>query len=143
MSQPSSQPSMESQYSIQRPSTPSHPSQVSMASHIEPEVPELAIIAINGMLNRNEVNAVASATDKWREKAGIRKQLSFDSGSSASQMTQESTATATDQELEMLKRNEVKTVADLSNKWLDSVGIRRQMSFQSENTHSSVNSINP
>ena len=72
MSQPSSQPSMESQYSIQRPSTPSHPSQVSMASHIEPEVPELAIIAINGMLNRNEVNAVASATDKWREKTGIR-----------------------------------------------------------------------
>ena len=76
MSQPSSQPSMESQYSIQRPSTPSHPSQVSMASHIEPEVPELAIIAINGMLNRNEVNAVASATNKWREKAGIRSGIS-------------------------------------------------------------------
>ena len=71
-----SQPSMESQYSIQRPSTPSHPSQVSMASHIEPKVPELAVIAINGMLNRNEVNAVASATDKWREKAGIRSGIS-------------------------------------------------------------------
>ena len=38
-------------------------------------------------------------------------------------MTQESTATAAEQELEMLKRNEVKTVADVSNKWLDSVGI--------------------
>ena len=69
-------PSMESQFSIPRPSTPSNPSQVSMASHIEPEVPELAIIAINGMLNRNEVNAVASATDKWREKAGIRSGIS-------------------------------------------------------------------
>ena len=70
-----SQTSMESQYSIQRPSTPSRPSQHSLASHQETEVPELAAIAImeyNGMLNRNEVNAVASATDKWREKAGIR-----------------------------------------------------------------------
>merc|ERR1711917_220857 len=135
-------PSMESQYSIARPSTPSRPSQVSMASHQETDVPEHAIVAIHDMLKRNEVNAVASATDKWREKAGIRKQLSFNSGSSASQMTQESTATAAEQELEMLKRNEVKAVADVSNKWLDSVGIRRQMSFQSENTMSSVNSIN-
>ena len=40
-------------------------------------------------------------------------------------MTQEITATATEQELEMLKRNEVKTVADVSNKWLDSIGIRQ------------------
>ena len=70
-----SQASMESQYSIPRPSTPSRPSQHSMASHQETDVPELAAIALmecNGMLNRNEVNAVASATDKWREKAGIR-----------------------------------------------------------------------
>ena len=65
-------PSMESQYSIQRPSTPSRPSQVSMASHQETDIPENAIVAIHDMLNRNEVNAVASATDKWREKAGIR-----------------------------------------------------------------------
>ena len=40
-------------------------------------------------------------------------------------MTQDSTATAAEQELEMLKRNEVKKVADVSNKWLDSVGIRQ------------------
>ena len=65
-------PSMESQYSIQRPSTPSRPFQVSMASHQETDIPEHAIVAIHDMLNRNEVNAVASATDKWREKAGIR-----------------------------------------------------------------------
>ena len=39
-------------------------------------------------------------------------------------MTQASSSTAAEQELEMLKRNEVKKVADVSNKWLDSVGIR-------------------
>ena len=65
-------PSMDSQYSIPRPSTPSNPSQVSMASHQETDVPEHAIVAIHDMLKRSEVNAVASVTDKWREKAGIR-----------------------------------------------------------------------
>ena len=40
-------------------------------------------------------------------------------------MTQASDATAAEQDFEMLKRNEVKTVADVSNKWLDSVGIRQ------------------
>ena len=40
-------------------------------------------------------------------------------------MTQASSSSAAEQELEMLKRNEVKKVADVSNKWLDSVGIRQ------------------
>ena len=40
-------------------------------------------------------------------------------------MTQPSSSSAAEQELEMLKRNEVKKVADVSNKWLDSVGIRQ------------------
>ena len=42
-------------------------------------------------------------------------------------MTQASNATAAEQDFEMLKRNEVKTVADVSNKWLDSVGIRQEI----------------
>merc|ERR1712137_560613 len=93
----------------------------------EAEASELA------MLRRNEVQAVEGASSKWRDNAGIRKQMSFDSGSSPSEIKHVASPAHQEQqqqELTMLKRNEVQAVAGASNKWRDTAGIRRQISFQ-------------
>jgi len=115
--------------------------QISSKSPKESELDSEAEASELAMLRRNEVQAVEGASSKWRDNAGIRKQMSFDSGSSSSEIKQVASPAQQQQELTMLKRNEVQAVAGASNKWRDTAGIRRQISFQSDNTFSDDGTI--